>query len=82
MQTRARPSLVALAGRVVLGAATGLLLMVFQPPLGMLLALALPAWALIAAWRGRLQERDYKIGAFGVGMLLTNVVLLGSLVLR
>ena len=76
VQTRTRPSPVTLASRVVLGAATGLLLIVFQPPLGMLLAVGLPAWALIAALRGRLRERDYKIGAFGVGMLLTFIVLL------
>jgi hypothetical protein len=81
VQTRTWPSPVALATWVVFGAAIGLLLMIFQPPLGFLLAVLLPAWALIAAVRGRVQERDYKVGAFGVGILLTFVVLLVPLVL-
>jgi hypothetical protein len=39
------------------GAGVGILLMIFQPPLGFLLAVGLPAWAFIVALRGRLEQR-------------------------
>jgi hypothetical protein len=57
--------------------------MIFQPPLGIGLAVGLPLAAVGRAWgaSGRVPRGAYSLGAFGVGVLVLNLVLLGPIFL-
>jgi len=57
--------------------------MIFQPPLGVGLAVGLPLAAVGRAWgaSGRVPRGAYSLGAFGAGVLVLNLVLLGPIFL-
>jgi hypothetical protein len=80
---RTRPSWAVLAGWLAAGAAFGLVVMIFMPPLGIGLAVGLPLAAVGRAWgaSSRVPRAAYTLGAFGVGVLVVNLALLGPVFL-
>ena len=77
-----RPALSELIGWLSLGAVVGLVLMIFQPPLAIALAVGLPAVGAVRAWRSPdegVPRNAWTLGAFGLGLLILDVVLLAPL---
>jgi hypothetical protein len=79
-----RPAGIELVGWLSLGAVVGLVVLVFQPPLSIALAVGLPATAAGWAWLARhevVPRSAYVLGAFGLGVLMVDAVLLVPLAL-
>ena len=77
-----RPALSELVGWLSLGAVVGLVLMIFQPPLAIALAIGITAAGAFRAWRspdGVVPRTAYTLGAFGLGLLILDLVLLAPL---